>query len=105
MEKYQFVNEWLSLMFKLIKCSRGYQFKMRQSGHLSPKLFTLQNPAKELTVMALLRIMVNWAMACQLTDKKDEFMDNWMRLGMMIRDFADSERADHFNSLFEKHKN
>ena len=100
MYKFDFINEWISLMFRLIKRSRGYEYKITKEGFMSRHLFSLANPAEELTLIHLFRILVNWAMLCSLSKEYDEFMDCWIRLGEKIRDFANSERADHFNDSF-----
>ena len=103
MNKFDFINEWLSLMFRLIKRSRGYENKITKYGFMSRHLFTLRNPAEDLSVAHLMRILVNWAMICSLSKEYDEFMDNWNQLGVHIRDFANSQRADHFNDFFAPH--
>ena len=103
MKKIDFVNEWFSLLFRLIKRSRGYENKITQEGFMSRHLFSLDNPAEDMTVMHLFRILVNWAMVCHLSKDYDEFMDAWIRLGEHIRNFANSSRADHFNDLFNPH--
>ena len=100
MNKNVFINEWISLMFRLIKRSRGYEYKISKEGFMSRHLFSLDNPAEKLTLVHLFRILVNWAMLCSLSKDYDEFMDNWIRLGEKIRDFANSERADQFNDSF-----
>lgn len=105
MNKYDFINEWISLMFRLIKHSRGYEYKITQYGFMSRHLFSLDNPAAKLTLSHLFRILVNWAMLCTLNKEHDEFMDNWISLGENIRDFANSARADHFNDVFKSPKN
>lgn len=101
MYKFDFINEWISLMFHLIKHSRGYEYKITKEGFMSRHLFSLNNPAEELTLIHLFRILVNWAMLCEFSKSYDEFMDRWIRLGEMIRDYANSERADHFNDAFK----
>lgn len=101
MNKIKFVNEWFSLMFKLIKASRGYQYKISKGGHMNRSLFSMKNPADNMTTMHLFRILINWAMVCKQTDRNDEFMENWMKLGLMIRDFAESPDADKLNNMFD----
>ena len=101
MNKNSFVNEWFSLMFKLIKASRGYQYRISKGGHMNRSLFSMKNPACHMSAMHLFRILINWAMVSKLTDRKDEFMENWMKLGWKIRDFAESPEADKFNDLFD----
>ena len=101
MNKSDFANEWISLMFRLIKHARGYEYKITKEGFMSRHLFSLDNPAEELSLLQFFRILVNWAMLCELSKNKDEFMDNWTILGEKIRDFANSERADHFNNYFK----
>ncbi len=103
MNNSDFINEWLSLMFRIIKRSRGYEYKITTEGFMSRHLFSLGNPAEELSLVHFFRILVNWAMICTLSEKQDEFMSNWIRLGEKIRDFADSRHADHFNDLFNPH--
>ena len=101
MNKIKFVNEWFSLMFKLIKASRGYQYKISKGGHMNRSLFNMKNPADNMTTMHLFRILINWAMVCKQSDRNDEFMENWIKLGLMIRDFAESPDADKLNNMFD----
>jgi len=101
MYKIGFVNEWFTLMFKLIKASRGYQFRITTNGHMGRKLFRMENPADDMSTMHLFRILINWAMVCKQSDQKDEFMENWMELGRRIRDFANSPDAEEFNNQFD----
>jgi hypothetical protein len=105
MYKFDFINEWFSLMFRFIKRSRGYEYKITKEGFMSRHLFSLDNPAEELTLIHLFRILVNWAMLCSLSKDYDEFMNNWICLGEKIRDFANSERADQFNDSFNPKNN
>ena len=99
MKRNHFMNQWLKLAFKLIK-NKGLESSIRQNGHMSTHVFSHRDPASDLSLGHFIRIMINFAILCYHTDKRDEFMDYWISLGCEIRDFAESEDVEDFNRQF-----
>ena len=101
MKEIDFMRTWLFELLKMVKDSR-HEMKIVRNGHMSTHLFTPKDPLRELSTGHLLRIIINHAQLCEYTELNDEFMKDWIRLGRMIRDFADSPECDEFNQQFAK---
>lgn len=99
MKKKDFMNQWLKLALKLIK-AKALESKIIRNGHLNTHVFTHQDPVNELSLGHFIRIIINFALLCQHTEKRNEFMDYWTFLGNEILDFAESPDIDEFNNQF-----
>lgn len=99
MKSNDFMNDWLKLALKPIK-AKGCQSRIVRNGHMSTHVFTYQDPASELSISHFIRVLVNFAMLCDITEKRQEFMDYWSVLGREIVCFAESPDADDFNRQF-----
>ncbi|MBO4481229.1 MAG: hypothetical protein J5719_01580 [Bacteroidales bacterium] len=99
MKKIDFMNQWLKLAFKPIK-SRKKESSIAHFGHMSFSVFNHQDPANELSLSHFLRIMINYAMVAEHTDKVNEFMVYWTKLGIELQVFAESSDVDEFNEQF-----
>ena len=103
MKAIDFMGRWLFALLKMVKDS-GHEMKMVRNGHMSAHLFTPVDPVNDWSTGHLLRIIINHAQLCVDTDLNDEFMRHWTRLGLMVKDFANSPECDEFNKQFAKKK-
>lgn len=92
-----FARCWLEEEFNQCRRRRGFLHFLRVNGHLSWRYTSFNFDEKKYTVANLLRIEVNKAMELD----EPEYMNDWMRLGKMIYDFA-NEHGDEFNRMYEK---
>lgn len=99
MKKNDFMNQWLKLDFKQIK-SRKKESAIIRFGHMNHHVFSHQDPVNELSLSHFLRIMINYAMLAEHTDKMNEFMVYWTKLGIELQVFAESDAVDEFNEQF-----
>lgn len=86
-------------------CFQANQVEKKESaiahfGHMSFSVFNHQDPANELSLSHFLRIMINYAMVAEHTDKVNEFMVYWTKLGIELQVFAESSDVDEFNKQF-----
>ena len=100
MEKHPFFNSWLRLLLKLILRNRGFETRMTRNGHLSPHLFSSKDPIHDISLEHFIRILINYAMLCEQTEKTDDFLRDWTELGSQISTFANSQAADELNKSF-----
>lgn len=101
MNAKDFMSEWLLRLLRFVKESE-HETQVSRQGHMSTHRFSPKNPVKELTTSHVLRILVNHARLCNDTEKVHEFMDHWNNLGLMIKEFADSDYVDEFNEQFAR---
>lgn len=102
MKKNNFMNQWLKLAFKQIK-SRKKESAIIRFGHMNHHVFSHQDPVNELSLSHFIRILINYAMLLPHTDLKNDFMQYWIKLGIEIQNFAESEDVDEFNEQFCLH--
>ena len=84
---------------------KGFQKRMTTQGHLSHHLFSLKNGVKDISLEHAIRMVLNYALNCSYTEKRQEFLEEWMQVGVYIQNFVDSEHIDKFNDLFISPRN
>lgn len=105
MDKYSLMNWGLRRLLTTIKTKKGFQKRMTTQGHLSHHLFSLKNGVKDISLEHAIRMVLNYALNCSYTEKRQEFLEEWMQVGVYIQNFVDSEHIDKFNDLFISPKN
>ena len=100
MDKYTLMDYGLRIVMTTIKTKKGFQKRMTTQGHLSHHLFSLKNSVRDISLEHAIRMLVNYALNCSHTEKRNEFLEEWMQLGIYIQNFVDSEHIDKFNDLF-----